>query len=149
MEVISLVGELFEKNGFNVKREVSVRDFRVDIVAEKKNKKFFIECRGDKYLRAHELHVILGQIVSEMCITNSNVHYCLAMPLSLSSYLKGFCTDGFKLLNLHLFIVFDRGVLEGEVYYLDSDRTITFIQELASGNNEYFSLIRLRCILDD
>ena len=145
-EVKSRVERFFEKHGFKVEREAPVHGYRVDLLAEGGGKKFFVECRGDRRLRSHEIHVMIGQIVSEMYEVGSDIHYCLAMPFSLATYLIGFGTEGIKALNLHLIVVLDRGLWEGDVCYLDKEGTGNFIQELKIGDSEvwYLKILNLR-----
>ncbi|HUS78802.1 MAG TPA: hypothetical protein VM050_09085, partial [Patescibacteria group bacterium] len=114
-EVIFRVKEFFEENGFKVTSEAPVSSFFVDLLAVKDRKKFFVECRGANYLRPHEIHVMIGQIVSEMIRIESGIHYCLAMPLSLATEFKTFGVEGIKALGLTLLIVLDTGIWEGTV----------------------------------
>lgn len=145
-EVKSLVERFFEKHGFKVFREAPVHGYRVDLLAEGDGKKFYVECRGDDYLRSHEIHVMIGQIVSEMYEVGSDIHYCLAMPYSLATYLMGFGTEGIKALDLHLIVVLNRGLWEGDVCYLDTEGTDNFIQELKIGDSTdwYLKILKLR-----
>jgi len=145
-EVKSRIESFFENHGFKVKREAPVYGYRVDLLAERDEKKFFIECKGDDYLRSHELHVMIGQIVSEMYEVSPDTHYCLALPFSLATYLRGFGIEGIKALKLHLIIVIDTGFWEEEVCYLDTEDTSSFIQALKSGKTQdwYLRLLNLR-----
>ena len=133
-EVKFCVKGFFEENGFKVEKEFLVSVFSVDLLAVKDGKKFFVECRGDSYLRSHEIHVMIGQTVSKMIRVGSGIHYCLAMPLSLATYLKGFGVEGIKALGLNLLIVLDSGSWKGEVCYLDSGKTIDFLLGLKKGD---------------
>lgn len=76
-EVISFVENFFNKRGFRVTKEACINGYRVDVLARREDEKYLIECRGDDYLRSHEIHVMIGQMVSEMHETGSHIHYCL------------------------------------------------------------------------
>jgi len=144
-EVISFVENFFKRHNYEVTREFYVHGYEVDLLAEKNEEKYFVECKGDDYLRSHEIHVMIGQIVSEMHEVGPNVHYSLAMPYSLATYLSEFGIEGIKTLKLHLFAVGQGDVWNGEVFYLDTEGTISFIQALKKGSEEaWFDLLSLR-----
>ncbi len=129
-EVISYIKTFFEKHDYKVQEEANIRGFRVDILAEKNGEKHFVECKGDGYLRSNEIHIMIGQTVSEMHEVGPSIHYGLAMPYNLSGYLRYFSVEGIKALKLHLFIVGQRDLWKGTVFYLDAEGTINFIQTL-------------------
>lgn len=88
---------------------------------------------------------MIGQIVSEMHEVGPNIHYGLAMPYSLATYLSEFGIEGIKTLKLHLFVVGQSEIWNGYVFYLDTERTISFIQALKKGSEEaWLKLFSLR-----
>ena len=144
-EVIFFVENFFKKHNYKVTREFYVHGYEVDLLAEKNEEKYFVECKGDDYLRSHEIHVMIGQIVSEIHEVGPNVHYGLAMPYSLATYLSEFGIEGIKTLKLHLFVVGQGDMWNGEVFYLDTEGIISFIQALKKGFEEaWFDLLSLR-----
>ena len=144
-EVIDWVVEFFAKHNYAVTKEKDVHGYKVDMLAEKNKEKYFIECKGDAYLRSHEIHVMVGQIVSEMHEVGPNIHYGLAMPFSLATYLKEFGVEGIKALRLHFFVIGQGDLWKGEVFCLDTKGTISFIQALRKSPEEaWFDLFSLR-----
>lgn len=135
----------FDKHGYKVKVETYVHGYRVDLLAEKKGEKFFVECKGDKHLRSHEIHVMIGQLVSEMHEVGPSIHYGLAIPFLLSTYLRDFGAEGIKALKLHLFIVGQGDIWNGEIFFLDNESTINYIQALKKDSeNAWLSLFTLK-----
>lgn len=128
--VIFFIEKYFANNDYKIKKEVNIHGFRVDILAQKSNVKYFVECKGDSYLRSHEIHVMIGQTVSKMHETGLNIHYCLAMPDSLATYLREFSVEGIQALKLHLLVVSTSEWLNGEVFHLDTEGIVSFINEL-------------------
>lgn len=135
-EVKKYVAEFLDKHDFTVKYEQNIRGYKVDVLAEKNGHEYFIECKGDSQLRSHEIHVMVGQIVSEMHKIDSNIHFCLAMPFSLATYLRDFGIEGIKALRLNLFVIGQRGICRGDVFYLNTEDTIRFIQVLREDPEE-------------
>jgi len=129
-EVKHFVEKFFTEHGYNVTKEVYVHGYHVDIVAEKNDQKYFVECKGARYLRSHEIHVMVGQIVSKMHEVGPNIHYGLAMPYSLATYLREFSVEGIRTLNLHLFVLGQSELWKGEVFHLDTENIAGFIQAL-------------------
>ena len=144
-EVKAFVENFFKKHNYKVANEVYVHGYRIDLLAEKNERKYFVECKGDDYLRSHEIHVMVGQIVSEMHEVGPNIHYGLAMPYSLATYLSEFSIEGIRALKLHLFIVGQGEMWKGEVFYIDTEGSISFIQELKRNvKDAWFILFTLR-----
>lgn len=144
-EVKSFVGNFFKKQNYKVTHEMIVHGYKVDILAEKGQEKYFVECKGDDYLRSHEIHVMIGQIVSEMHEVGPNIHYGLAMPFSLATYMREFSVEGIRILKLHLFVIGQGDIWNGEVFHLDTKSTIRFIQALKKNSeNAFFTLLTLR-----
>lgn len=144
-EVRVYVEKFFAKHNYMVSEEKHVHGYKVDVLAEKNDKKYFVECKGDTYLRSHEIHVMVGQIVSEMHEIGSNIHYGLAIPFSLATYLREFSVAGIKALNLHLFVIGQGDLWKGEVFHLDAESTMSFIQALRKDPKEaWFDLFSLR-----
>lgn len=129
-EVKDFVDRFFIEHGYKVRREVHVHGYYVDLVAKKNGQKHFVECKGNRYLRSHEIHVMVGQIVSKMHEVGSNIHYCLAMPYSLATYLKEFSFEGIKALNLHLLVVGESLMWKGKILYIDTEGIASLIQAL-------------------
>lgn len=129
-EVTDFVDKFFTEHGYKTTREVYVHGYHVDLVAKKNDQKYFVECKGNRYLRSHEIHVMVGQIVSKMHEVGSNIHYCLAMPYSLATYLKEFSFEGIKALNLNLLVVGESLMWKGEVFYKDTEDIAGLIQAL-------------------
>ena len=136
-EVIRYMEQFLEERGYKVTCEADIHGFQVDILAEKEAEKYFVECRPDTYLRSHEIHVAIGQIVSEMYEVGPNVHYGLAMPFALSKILKEFGTEGIKALDLHLFVIGTGDVWRGYVVHLDTEGILKFIQSLKENANTH------------
>lgn len=143
-EVIFYVKNFFEKRYYKVQEESNVHGYRVDLLAEKNGEKYFVECKGDEYLRSHEIHIMIGQIVSEMHEVAPSIHYSLTMPFSLSTYLREFGVEGIKALKLHFLIIGEEDLWNGKVFYLDTENTINYIQGLKKNSeNAWFSLFTL------
>ena len=71
-----------------------------------------------------------------------NIHYGLAMPFSLTTYLRDFGIEGIKALKLHLFVIGQEFPWDGKVFYLNAKGTISFIQCLKrSFNNAWLALL--------
>ena len=88
---------------------------------------------------------MIGQIVSEIHEVGPNIHYGLAMPYSLATYLSEFGIEGIKTLKLHLFVVGQGDIWNGEVFYLDTERALSFIQALKKNiEDAWFTLFTLR-----
>ena len=145
-EVIFYVKRFFEEHSYRVREESPVGSYKVDLLAEKNEEKYFVECKGEtSILRSHEIHVMVGQLVSEMREVSPTIHYSLAMPLSLSTYLRDFGIQGLKLLGLHLFVVGQGDIWSGKVIYLDTESLISYIKELRKNpQNAWLPLLTLR-----
>jgi hypothetical protein len=144
-EVILYVKSFFEKQNYRVQKEAPIHVYRVDILAEKGDEKYLVECKSDEYLRSHEIHVMIGQLVSKMHQVGSQQHYGLAMPFSLSTYLREFGIGGINALRLHLFVVGQGDIWNGEVFYLDTESLLSYVKDLRKNpDTAWATLITLR-----
>lgn len=129
-DVKHFVEKYFADHDCKIEKEVNIHGYKVDILARKNGMKYFVECKGDGYLRSHEIHVMIGQIVSKMHETGPNIHYGLVMPDSLATYLREFSAEGIEALKLHLFVVSTNELFRGEIFHLDTKGIVSFIQAL-------------------
>lgn len=144
-EVIRYVKEFFAKEDYKVRLEYKRGHQYVDILAEKKEAKYFIEAIGDRRLDAQPIKIAIGQIAAEMSEVGPNIYYAVALSATFSEYLKDFGIEGIKALNLHLFIVGDSPVWEGYVLHLEPQDAIRFVKKLEIGADDAFlSLFSLK-----
>lgn len=108
-EVVQAVRSYLERRGWKVTLG-HIYGFETDVVAVKEGSKYLIQAKGDR--PAHESYQIqhaLGEIVAIMREENPEIRYGIALTERVAKHLWKFGIVGLKALNLHLFVVDDRG----------------------------------------
>ncbi len=138
-EVIQCVKEHLERKGYSVSASPDGYGIGVDIHANRNTETFLIEVVGETATRRHgqDIIIAIGEIVKRMKERGTKIHYGIAIPESYVKFLRNFEVSGIQVLELHLFIVENFGLL----YHLDTQRTIELIQQLKEGKTVYPSLM--------
>lgn len=106
-EVVGWIREYFRSNGWKTRYiSQSKEHFEIDVQAEKEGVRYIIQVKGDRLgQQSFQIQYSIGEVVAEMRETGPNIHYALALPLSVAEMLWKFGIEGLKALQLHLFIV--------------------------------------------
>jgi Holliday junction resolvase len=127
-EVVRELMGFFKSQGWTAKLVTAGKNhFERDIVAEKGDRKYVIQVKGDRLgQEAYQIQYAIGEIVAEMRETGPKIHYGLAFPVGVAKKFWKFGLEGLRVLNLHLFIVECPYV----VYHLSPERVFQFITSL-------------------
>jgi len=138
-KVIQCVKERLERMGYKVDALPDGYGAGVDIFARKNGEKFFVEAAGESQTRRgdQDILICIGEIVKRIEERGFEIHYGIAIPESLSQFIRNLGIGGLQALELYLFIVYEYGL----VYCLNPQKTVEYVRRLRAGEPIYISLM--------
>lgn len=134
-EVKTCVKKYFEEKGWK-QTYYGRYGFYADLSFIKESVQYIIEVKGDTGKnRSFRIKYAMGEIAALMYEQEKTVQYAIALPMVIALNLSKFGVKGIKLLNIHLLVVLDSGLLRGKVFHLTPKGLIQLTEELRKGKN--------------